>query len=193
MKIKEIQDSKNFTARRLRNVERAREKELRRAEYDPEGFFRPGTAASAASVVRHSSSHPLRMRRLIPLLAAGCLCFGCRLSFPCQMARPWLPLDLPAPLALCCCHFLFLFLFLFALLSLVTGSSLSRSLGEHALQFFFAHHGRCFLQGSAKSASSAGSVGSLGKDAWDRYTVDELRDDVLDFCRGDFEFESTEV
>lgn len=51
MKKKEIEDSKNFAARRLRAVERAREKEERRAEYDPEGFFRPGTASSAASVV----------------------------------------------------------------------------------------------------------------------------------------------
>lgn len=52
MKIKEVQDSKSFTARRLRAIERAREKEIRRAEYDPEGFFRPGTASSAASAVR---------------------------------------------------------------------------------------------------------------------------------------------
>jgi hypothetical protein len=33
----------------------------------------------------------------------------------------------------------------------------------------------------------------MQKDSWDRYTQDELRDDLLDFCRADFEFESTEV
>lgn len=47
IKVKEVQDSKTFTARRLRAIERAREKELRRAEYDPDGFFRPATASSA--------------------------------------------------------------------------------------------------------------------------------------------------
>ena len=53
-------------------------------------------------------------------------------------------------------------------------------------------------QASAKSVGSASSANRLQeqlmkKDAWDRYTVDELRDDVLDFCRKDFEFESSEV
>ena len=49
-------------------------------------------------------------------------------------------------------------------------------------------------QASAASANSASLQEQLmKKDAWDRYTVDELRDDVLDFCRSDFEFESTEV
>jgi hypothetical protein len=52
MKKKEVEDSKSFSARRLRAIEKAREKEVRRAEYDPEGFFRPGTSSSAASVVR---------------------------------------------------------------------------------------------------------------------------------------------
>ena len=33
----------------------------------------------------------------------------------------------------------------------------------------------------------------MKKDAWNRYTKDELRDDLLDFCRKDFEFESNEV
>ena len=52
MKKKEVEDSKSFSARRLRAIEKAREKEVRRAEYDPEGFFRPGTSSSAASAVR---------------------------------------------------------------------------------------------------------------------------------------------
>jgi len=51
MAKKEVEDSKNFTARKMRALEKAREKEERRAEYDPDGFFRPGTASSAASAV----------------------------------------------------------------------------------------------------------------------------------------------
>ena len=78
MKVKEIQDSKNFTARRLRATERAREKELRRAEYDPEGFFRPGTAASAASMVRQSPAQPLCPFK--PHVAAGFALGAGRLS-----------------------------------------------------------------------------------------------------------------
>lgn len=58
MKKKEVEDSKSFSARRLRAIEKAREKEVRRSEYDPEGFFRPGTSSSAASAVRmHTHAH----------------------------------------------------------------------------------------------------------------------------------------
>jgi hypothetical protein len=57
MKKKEIEDSKSFSARKLRMIEHAREKETRRAEYDPEGFFRPGTASSAVPFVSISLEH----------------------------------------------------------------------------------------------------------------------------------------
>jgi len=57
MKKKEVEDSKTFTARKLRMIERAREKEARRAEYDPEGFFRPGTASSAVPCMQISCEH----------------------------------------------------------------------------------------------------------------------------------------
>jgi len=101
MAKKEVEDSKNFTARKMRALEKAREKEERRAEYDPDGFFRPGTASSAASAASETS---------------------------------------------------------------------------------------------VGSASSTGNTAQLQrelmkKDAWNRYTKDELRD----FCRKDFEFESNEV
>ena len=50
MRKKEVEDSKNFTARRQRALERAAEKEARRAEYDPEGFFRPENVPNHARV-----------------------------------------------------------------------------------------------------------------------------------------------
>ena len=54
-------------------------------------------------------------------------------------------------------------------------------------------------QASGTSVATSGvsaqalSAKVMQKDSWDRYTQDELRDDLLDFCRDDFEFESTEV
>lgn len=53
-------------------------------------------------------------------------------------------------------------------------------------------HGH-LLQASGHNAASSLQQELMKKDAWDRYTQDELRDDLLDFCRKDFEFESTEV
>jgi hypothetical protein len=51
------------------------------------------------------------------------------------------------------------------------------------------------LQESGVSASSTGTTAALTaelmkKDSWDRYTPTEMRDDILDFCRNDFEFET---
>ena len=187
MKIKEVQDSKTFTARRLRAIERVREKEIRRAEYDPEGFFRPGTASSAASAVRRwLGSKPAPIDSASPSIRASYwrlktggflsesqFARGQQACLVSGQANPDLGL---------------------------IGPTMRRVLCELGI---LRQH-RCLTpslipwQASAKSAGSASSANSLQeqlmkKDAWDRYTVDELRDDVLDFCRKDFEFESSEV
>ena len=116
MRKKEVEDSKNFTARRQRALERAAEKEARRAEYDPEGFFRPENVPNHARVA---------------------------------ISRPASGVE--------------------------SGAT------------------------SARSNSSTGTTAALQrdfskelmkKDSWDRYSKLELRDDLFEFCRDDFEFEN---
>ena len=116
MRKKEVEDSKNFTARRQRALERAAEKEARRAEYDPEGFFRPENVPNHARVA---------------------------------ISRPASGFE--------------------------SGAT------------------------SARSNSSTGTTAALQrdfskelmkKDSWDRYSKLELRDDLFEFCRDDFEFEN---
>ena len=170
MKKKEIEDSKNFTARRLRAVEKAREKEERRAEYDPEGFFRPGTASSAV-ILPSNSFHRVTSER-----AWAVQLFYMVEPFFRQKARDAVCANVLLPRELRC----------------VFSADACKNAASTAVCCCADKHGHV-LQASGHSAASSLQQELMKKDAWDRYTQDELRDDLLDFCRKDFEFESTEV